>query len=698
MSFDRSFLPPALYEFAVIADTHYMLDVSQQPVEFESRRQQSARTELALSLVARLETPLVVHMGDLVQEFPERPNFAQAVEEAREQLKRCGVHPRFVAGNHDVGDKPDPTMPANEVTTTYLAAYHQRFGPSWYSWDEADVHFVVLNSQILNAPLPQTRAQRRWLEQDLARNQKRRLFVFLHLPPFLQHEREPGLGHYDNIDEPARQWLLDQVRTYKVELLLAAHVHWSFYDKIGATAFYTVPSVAFTRPGFSELFSGPPPNEQGRDDVDKLGFFLVRVMECGSCVHFIRTEGETAPLLLTRDADDSTVVRRLISCTSPDVPTSPLGLVLHHPLANEAEVPSVWPSSVRQPVRNDYPLLSALELGVRSVRVPASDLEQPLQKERLALLRQEGVQVTAAWLWHGQLDLVAEAGALGDTIDGIELQIPGSLLPSSDCLTQSRVCVEKYELPVTLSTVLPGKSVDGKQHARSQRGFLPEQLPKLDHHMQQLGAFVARVLCRIDPEVGPWNVLSKFGSLLSLPNIGGVDWILAPTDRYANQPANQVAEALFAAALHSPGKLFIEPFLDLDRTMDTACGLLDRICNPRPAFHVARHLNTLLYSPHGGIAGSGWTETALFPHVSRGNVLGIANQQQALWLVLPAFEQRACVDLGDLWLSNSRKRIQYFELVSGRCSSLNQLSKERTLAFSEPTLIVVPFTQQDERA
>ncbi|NJN84537.1 MAG: hypothetical protein HC802_21145 [Caldilineaceae bacterium] len=262
-SFDRSHLPPALYEFVAIADTHYMLDPGGRALEFESRRRQSARADYALACVAALEAPLVIHMGDLVQEFPERPGFSQAMSEARDQLARHGVQPRFVAGNHDVGDKPDPTMPTAWATAAALTDQHGRFGPSWASWDEGDLHFVILNSQIMNGPLPEAEEQACWLEADLASHRDRRVFVFIHLPPFLHSSGEPGLGHYDNIDEPARGWLLDLLEKAPVELVLAAHVHWSFVNRIGPADYLTTPSVAFTRPGFGELFSSAPADEQG---------------------------------------------------------------------------------------------------------------------------------------------------------------------------------------------------------------------------------------------------------------------------------------------------------------------------------------------------------------------------------------------------------------------------------------------------
>ena len=243
--------------------------------EFPSRAQQSQRAGAALRLVAALEPDFVVHMGDVVQEYPESAGFVPALDQALEQMAACGVQPHWVAGNHDLGDKPDPTMPTHPVTDEGLDAYHRRFGPSWYSFDYHDLHLVVLNSQILNTGLPAEEEQRTWLEADLAAHAQMRIAVFLHLPPYLHNPAEPHLGHYDNIGEPARTWLLKLLATHQVAWLFAAHVHFSFCEQVGDLYYRTVPSTSFSRPGLSHLFSSAPPPEQGRNDQPKLGFFSV---------------------------------------------------------------------------------------------------------------------------------------------------------------------------------------------------------------------------------------------------------------------------------------------------------------------------------------------------------------------------------------------------------------------------------------
>ena len=683
--FDFSHLPPALHEFILIADTHYMLDSTGQSVEFDSRRRQAARADFALRTVAGLGDLPVIHMGDLVQEFPERPGFAQAVGEALAQLSACGVAPRFVPGNHDVGDKPDPTMPADWVTPAYLDDFQRRCGPSWQSWDAAGLHFVILNSQILNSNLPAAAEQAAWLEADLLAHTEQRIFLFLHLPLFLHNPAETALGHYDNIDEPARSWLLRLVQRHRVEMLFAAHVHWAFYNEIRSstfdksrtsesrTSFYTVPSVAFTRPGFSELFASPPPPEQGRDDAGKLGFYLVRVMETGSRVHFVRTRGETG----TPDPRP-----RLLTRTSPDLPASPLGVLLHHPLSRQAETPSIWPSFVRQPVRNDYPLLACLEVGVRHMLVPVSDLADPLQRERLGMLRCQGVTVTARILWRPGLSLVNLLDDGAAECDGVQVDVLGSVLPNTSLADELRHWKAIVGLPITLSCVVPGHSVVGKQHNRAQVGFGAGDLPGLGVWLEQHKVSLERVLCRLDVANNSGSIADQVAQMIPPAAIGAVDWSTALPASASGQRLNAAAEALFALAAQPDSRLFIEPFVELDRTMDVAEGLLNRLCNPTPVFHLLRNLNTLLFSQPAPLTGV--SQKA----IPGGRLLSGMHAEKFFYLLFPDTPLKG--SLAD-WGIDSNCQWSVYDLVSGQRieKDLPGFSKPgRSFVFNNPTLFV----------
>ena len=611
--FDLSLLPPTEQQFTILSDTHYMLDSGNAPVEFASRRQQSQRAGAALDLAAQLDTDFAVHLGDLIQEYPDTPTFERAVDEALDQLEASALKPHLVAGNHDVGDKADPTMPTHPVTAEILAQYHQRFGPSWYSFTSGPTHNIILNTQIMNTPLGTE--QRVWLENELPQHSEKRLFVFLPLPPYLWDPAEPHRGHYDNLGQPDRAWLLELLSEYRVERLFAAHVHFAFCDRFGPVRYTIVPSTSFTRPGFGHLFTSAPAPEQGRNDTAKLGFYLCRVFDDRSDLHLIRTKGET----------DFTATQ-LITRTPASLQGAPLALTLTHPLCPAAEVPLAWPSIVRQRVRNDYPLLALQELGATSVRVPWTDLEDTLQCERLQQLRSEGVAVQAFVPFEDALDLHQLLDHFPDCADCWELQTANGPLPEEACLDLLVDCSRRTRL--SLSTIVPGERIAGKQHPRTRLGFRPRELPALDTLLATRGLSIDTVLCRIDAEDRPWTTIQHFRDLPRLTHIRRVDWLLTLSDIDDAAHAQLATEALFATALLADAQLYVDPIIDLDRTMDIAHGVLDGLCNPRPVFHALRCLNSLLY-----VHRSLWRPAERAEKGVR--ILALQCEEKALELLLP---------------------------------------------------------------
>ncbi len=675
--FDRSFLPEANLEFVVVTDTHYMRDPGARHLEFEMRRLQPARAEHALRQIATLEPAFIVHLGDLVQEFPTSPDFAQAVDEALAQIEQSGIaEMRQVAGNHDVGDKPDPTMPTDWVTPDALSAYDARFGSSWYAWDAAGCHFIVLNSQIMNGALPAVEAQRQWLEDDLAAHGGRPSFIFLHLAPFLVDEHEPGLGHYDNIDEPARSWLLELARTHNVQAIFAGHSHFAFFNCVGTARSFVVPSTSFTRPGFSQVFSSGPPPARGRDDTPKLGFFLVRVQEDGPRVHFIRTSGAVGPI-------DESAGARVVTRAPRDLPRSPLGVTLRHPVTSATDVPIAWPSSIRQPVRNDYPLLALQELGVRHLRVPISDLANPLQRERLAMVKDEGVGITATMIWSERFDISTTIACHRDLLDGIELQMPNEVLPDTACL-RTIATVSSLNMPVTISPLLPREIVGGKQHPRTRFGYHVDELVTLDHYLAQHDARVDRVLCRVEPAERPWDAMITRRQMPALDQIGAVDWAVELPAVDDGAQTNRAADALFAAALDPACRIYLEPLIDFDRTMDIPLGLLDRFCNPRPVFRAVQTLNTILFSNL-----SAWTP-APEPSVDGATVLGLRSTESSLSLILPTgIESSAPIPSSSLGeITEGAIPIRIVALEHGRIQT-QRLAEVEHFNINEPTLLIV---------
>lgn len=689
---DRSLIPRAHCEYVVVADTHFMRPPGSRRLEFASRRLQTARTQIAVRLLTALEPDFVVHLGDLVQEYPDTADFEPALEEALGQLRSTGLEWRFVPGNHDVGDKPDPTMPVHPVTAASLDAYERRYGRSYYFFDHGEVRHVVLNAQLFNTGLRQAAEQQEWMESLLDETPVGRLVVFLHMPPYLLSADEPHLGHYDNLGEPARSWLLDWVDRSRPELLFSGHVHFGFYGLRGPTHMVVVPSTSFTRPGFGHLFTSGPPPEQGRDDAPKLGFYWCRVFPQRTVLHWIRTDGLTAvpdrTVLLTpggwggwkrgqisqASVGGQTLTEHQRDGQRPDPPpggrgagsarrhdTAPnaaapvpvawersggatddtvdhgasLGVSLAHPLSNVAEVPVTWPSVVRQRVRNDYPLLACMELGVDRVRVPWSDLLDSDQRQRLQLLVDEGVRIQA----FVPVDVGTELRPGLDQASGwgadVEIQLAGKVLPDDAMLDHLRWMTRTYpDMRLVLAPVLPNHRLPGKQHPRTRVGYVPEELPAVNDTL--VGADLRlSALCRLDIP-GPWQSARQLAGSSTWQGIPSMQGIVALPTTDTQRNAQMVAEARLAIALLPQACLWIDPLLDLDRTMDVRHGLLDTLCNPRPAFQVMRCAHALLRD-RSSASRHPWSPVRS-PETAAWRLLSIGNACTVIRLLVPRDE------------------------------------------------------------
>jgi hypothetical protein len=243
------------------------------------------------------------------------------------------------------------------------------------------------------------------------------------------------------------------------------------------------------------------------------------------------------------------------------------------------------------------------------------------------MLRSEGVLVQAFVPFDDDLDLHQLLDHYPDFVDTWEVQTAGEALPTSACLDLIADCDRRTRL--SLSTIAPGERIPGKQHPRTRLGYRLEDLASLNHLLAERDLTLNSALCRIDGEDGPWAMALRFCQLPALYHISRIDWLLTLPGLDDRINANLAAEALFATALMPDTRLYVDPPLDLDRTMDVRHGLLDVLCNPRPAFNALRCLNTLLYVHRGEWAPEERGEDGV-------RVLGLRSEERGLELLLPA--------------------------------------------------------------
>jgi 3',5'-cyclic AMP phosphodiesterase CpdA len=369
-----------LFTFAVVADTHMRPEEGDESSPWAVNELANDRARYVVALLNDLAPDFVIHLGDIVHPVPVLPTYDAACEAAKTTLGGIKAPLHYIPGNHDVGDKPNPQMPAAGISDAGMDAYEAQFGATWNSFDVGDLHFTLINAQLMNSGLAREKQQVEWLEKDLAANNGKRLFLFIHYPPCIRAEDEGS--NYDNIDEPARCWLLALIKKHNAEALFCGHVHGFFYNRHGAAESYILPSTSFFRQDYSELFRIAAADQHGRNDAEKLGFFMVSVYGDGHVARLVRTNGETLAL----DAPAPSFPSRIRTYHSKEAAQAAIGVHLRHPWAEETDLPYNGPMDEfhRKRVRNDYTLMALWELGIRKLRVPLHDLAEPFIRERMA--------------------------------------------------------------------------------------------------------------------------------------------------------------------------------------------------------------------------------------------------------------------------------------------------------------------------
>jgi len=562
---------PAPFTVAVFADTHIRPEPLDSQSGYPSDAEHDGRARRAVRMMVRRHPRYAIHLGDITHSLPSLPAYDAAMDLAREIFSPLPCPLAVAAGNHDVGDKPDSHATAPPVDADSCARFEERWGPSWQSWDHGGCHFVILNSALFNSDSELERAQGAWLAQDLPRHE--RIFVFLHYPPFILEPDEPS--HYDNLAEPARSWLLAMFLRHRVEAVFSGHVHNTFMGRLGATRFYTVPSTAFVRPEYSELFGIGPADENGRNDSDKLGLVLLHVDEQGHHIELVRTA-----------SDD-------LTWEHPPAATG-LGVwlrggwdrIVHLPCGDLDEFH-------RKRARDDYPLLAALDIGVRRLRIPLSDLDDPVARQRVGDLATLGFEFV---VFHPGLPGRRQADLIRACPEGlVQLEIlarPHDLgSPPADFVS--------LDLPIALSCI-----GDGDHGKRGYFSHFPVQgfSTRSDalERVQSVAPNASHLVFRISAGESPWSAVQEAVERSVLLDLRAVCHLEIPrgTERQAHTNdraiARLVVEAALAARAFPTAQIFVDTFLDKDRGYYPRHGLVDRRGNLRSSARVLRNLCSVI--------------------------------------------------------------------------------------------------------
>ena len=192
----------------------------------------------AIETANKISPDFVVICGDMVHNSDSDEQFQELIRISR--LLNEDIKLYWVAGNHDVGDKP---------TRAGLAQYKEQFGEYNYSFQEENCYFIVLNSSICYDPgsVPDE-----WdilisfLEKELqiaASVQQRHKIIFMHHPLYLNDPNEGD--NYFVIPLARRAKIIDLITEYDVRAVFTGHLHKNNYKKIGNTELVSTGPVGF---------------------------------------------------------------------------------------------------------------------------------------------------------------------------------------------------------------------------------------------------------------------------------------------------------------------------------------------------------------------------------------------------------------------------------------------------------------------
>ena len=192
----------------------------------------------AIETANKINPDFVVICGDMVHNSDSDEQFQELIRISR--LLNEDIKLYWVAGNHDVGDKP---------TRAGLAQYKEQFGEYNYSFQEENCYFIVLNSSICYDPgsVPdEWEILISFLEKELqiaASVQQRHKIVFMHHPLYLNDPNEGD--NYFVIPSARRAKIIDLITEYDVSAVFTGHLHRNNYKKIGNTELVSTGPVGF---------------------------------------------------------------------------------------------------------------------------------------------------------------------------------------------------------------------------------------------------------------------------------------------------------------------------------------------------------------------------------------------------------------------------------------------------------------------
>jgi predicted phosphodiesterase len=659
---------PTLFRLVLVSDSHVRLETDDPQNLFPSDQYANDKNRYVVEQINNVSPDLVIHLGDIPHTIPSSENHDQAMRNAHAIYKN-GIRSDLyvVPGNHDIGNKPNAFTSSPIMEEGIHEVFERYWGATYSSFDYEDCHFLLLSSSVLNSGLPLEVEQRLWMLDDLRRNREtgRRVFWCMHHPPFINHPSE--IEHYDNIGEPGRSWLLSLLREYEVEAVFCGHAHNFFYNLYGNTDLYSLPSITFVRPDFSAMFHvSPADDENGRNDVNKLGFSLLDIRKRGHRLSTIRTYG------LTEEREDTVVSQpRSLAMPAQTEVTSGVGTTLRHTWAKTTYMPcDSLDEFARKPIRNDYLLQALGELNIKKLRVPIGDLGDEETLDRIRVLKRLGYEFTIFSIGVPALEVKDVILKNEGVIDAWEVTIPRKQM--GEAVRVLREVKRRTGIAVFLSTLdtLTDQKVD-EDYVFSHfptHGFKLREHELLRTFVDQAEAAQALdgFVFSVNAEMEIFESIQRVEDMVAQLRMRGVVHLNMPRRTEAtpfiddDEIARVVGETLISSLAVENVEIFMDTLVDHDRGYFPRHGLIDRRYNPRLAFHVFRHLHRAVC---GEVETLGIREIGTDPSM---RAFEVRSPDFRCALILPEGGQRSVELAFDTDLAVDESDLEAMDLHTGR--------------------------------
>jgi 3',5'-cyclic AMP phosphodiesterase CpdA len=243
------------FSFVQLSDIHWGFS---GPSTNPDARGTLAKT-IALVNSLNPQPDFIVCTGDLTHTTDDAAERRSRMRGLVEQLKALKVKDiKFLPGEHDAG-----------LDTG--AAYHEVFGPSYYSFDDNGVHFIVLDNG--SSPMSSVGdVQLAWLAGDLSKQDpaKARIVVFTHRPLF---------DLYPDWDWWTRDGakVTGMLAPYKDVQVFYGHIHQDNDHAEGTATHHGARGLMYPLPGPGALAKKAPMPWDSTQRYRGLGFRVVNV-------------------------------------------------------------------------------------------------------------------------------------------------------------------------------------------------------------------------------------------------------------------------------------------------------------------------------------------------------------------------------------------------------------------------------------